>query len=134
MSSSLSKSLPETLGITANNYIIAVNQPDNYFGLLSELPAGVKFFQAEDNMLVDSIHIFAVTQQELIHELFITKPLLKDNGVLWLFYPKKSSRIRTDLDVNFIINFGRDIHLLNIQLIDFDSIWTGIEFRVKKYF
>lgn len=129
----LSKNLSEILGITPNSYIIAVNQPDNYFGLLSDLPNGVKFFQVEDNMRVDALHVFAYSQQELIHELFINKPLLKDNGVIWLFYPKKASRIRTDLDVNFIINFGRDIHLANVQLIDFDNVWTGIEFRVNKY-
>lgn len=121
------------LGVNPNNFIIAINQPDNYFGLLSDLPAGVRFFQVEDNMMVDAIHIFARDQQELIHELFLSKPLLKEDGKLWLFYPKKSSRLRTDLDNNFLIQFANDIHLLNIQLTDFDTTWTGMEFRVKKY-
>lgn len=127
------KNLTEKLGIEPNTFIIAVNQPDNYFGLLSDLPNGVRFIQVEDNIPVHSIHIFALTQQELIHELFAAKPLLKENGILWIFYPKKASRIKTDLDVNFIINFGNDIHLINIQLIDFDNVWTGIEFKIKKY-
>lgn len=131
--SSLPKSLSEKLGIEPNHFVIAINQPDNYFGLLNDLPHGVKFLQVEDNLMVDSIQIFVTNQYELIHELFASKPLLKENGKLWIFYPKKASRIVTDLDVNFIINFGHDIHLENIQLIDFDVSWTGIEFRVKKY-
>ncbi len=121
------------LGVKPGNFIIAINQPDNYFGLLNDLPAGAKFFQVEDNMMVDAIHIFARSQQELIHELFASKPLLKEDGKLWIFYPKKASRIRTDLDNNFLIRFADDIHLVNIQLVDFDVMWTGMEFRVKKY-
>lgn len=127
------KKLSEKLGVKANNYIIVINQPDNYFGLLSDMPSGVKFFQVEDNMKVDSIHVFARDRQELIHELFAAKPLLKEDGRIWLFYPKKASRIRTDLDNNFLIDFGNDIHLFNIQLIDFDLFWTGMEFKIKKY-
>jgi hypothetical protein len=125
--------LPDKLGFRPDNYVIAINQPDNYFGLLSDLPHGVKFFQVEDNMPVDAIHIFVRNQHELIHELFAAKPLLKEDGKLWIFYPKKASRIRTDLDVTFLINFANDIHLINIQLIDFDIVWSGMEFRVKKY-
>lgn len=121
------------LGVKPNNFIIVINQPDNYFGLLNDLPSGVKFFQVEDNLMVDAIHIFVRSQQELIHELFASKPLLKEDGKLWIFYPKKASRVRTDLDNNFLIRFGEDIHLVNIQLTDFDVMWTGMEFRVKTY-
>ncbi len=121
------------LGVKPNNFIIVINQPDNYFGLLNDLPSGVKFFQVEDNMMVDAIHIFVRSQHELIHELFASKPLLKEDGKLWIFYPKKASRVRTDLDNNFLIRFADDIHLVNIQLTDFDEMWTGMEFKVKKY-
>lgn len=129
----VNNNLSERLGIESDNFVIAVNQPDNYFGLLYDLPHGVRFLQVEDNVMVNSLHVFAKNQHELIHELFAAKPLLIEDGKLWIFYPKKASRIKTDLDVNFIINFGRDIHLQNIQLIDFDAVWTGIEFKVKKY-
>jgi len=122
--------LIEKLGIKEDNYIIVVNQPDNYFGLINDLPDGVKFVQVEDNLRVDFIHVFARNQYELIHELFACKPLLKSDGKIWIFYPKKSSRVKTDLDVNTIINFGNDIHLKNIQLTDFDSVWTGVEFKI----
>ncbi len=129
----VSKNLPEKLGISQHNFVIVINQPDNYFGLLSDLPSAVRFLNVEDNVQVDAIHIFAINQEHLIHELFVSKPLLKEEGKIWIFYFKKSTRIRTDLDVNFLINFGNDIHLENIQLIDFDTMWTGIQFRVKKY-
>lgn len=131
--SSFPGNLSVKLGVKPNNFIIVINQPDNYFGLLKDLPAGVKFFQVEDNMMVDAIHVFARNQQELIHELFASKPLLKEDGKLWIFYPKKASRVRTDLDNTFLIRFADDIHLINIQLTDFDIMWTGMEFRVKKY-
>jgi hypothetical protein len=131
--SSFPGNLCAKLGVKPNNFIIVINQPDNYFGLLNDLPVGVRFFQVEDNMMIDAIHIFVKSQQELIHELFASKPLLKEEGKLWIFYPKKASRIRTDLDNNFLIRFADDIHLFNIQLTDFDTMWTGMEFKVKKY-
>jgi hypothetical protein len=127
------KNLAGKLGINSGFFIISINQPDNYFGTLKDLPHGVRFLSVEDNVPVDALHIFAKTQSELIHELFISKPLLKENGKIWIFYPKKAARIKTDLDMNFIIGFGQDIHLVNVQLIDFDYIWTGIEFQVKNY-
>jgi hypothetical protein len=127
------KNLSVKLGIDSGFFIISINQPDNYFGTLSDLPHGVRFLSVEDNVPVNALHIFAKSQSELIHELFISKPLLKENGKIWIFYPKKAARIKTDLDMNFIIGFGRDIHLVNVQLIDFDNVWTGIEFLLKKY-
>jgi hypothetical protein len=131
--SSFPGNLSVKLGVKPNNFIIVINQPDNYFGLLNDLPSGVKFFQVEDNMMVDAIHIFAHNQHELIHELFASKPLLKEDGKIWIFYPKKASRVNTDMDNNFLIRFADDIHLINIQLIDFDMMWTSMEFRMKKY-
>lgn len=125
-----SNEITAKLGLNKNDFIILINQPDNYFGTLYDLPEGIRFLQVEDNMKVDAIHIFAKSQYELIHELFLSKPLLKDSGRIWIFYPNKTSRIRTDLDVNTVIRFGTDIYLQNIQVMDFDSYWTGVEFKL----
>ena len=38
----VSKNLPEKLGISQHNFVIVINQPDNYFGLLSDLPSAVR--------------------------------------------------------------------------------------------
>jgi hypothetical protein len=130
---SFPKKFSEKLGIKPDTFVVTINPPDNYMGLLSDLPPKVRFVQIADNVMIDTLHIFVRNQQELIHELFASKPLLKEEGALWIFYPKKSSRIRTDLDFNFLIGFANDIHLTNIQMTEYDLTWTAMEFRINSY-
>lgn len=129
--SPLPNHLSKKLGLRANDLLIAINQPVNYFELLSDLPESVRIVHLNDNLEVDSIHIFVYNQDELLSLILDIKSVLKKSGKLWIFYPKRSSRIRTDLDMDFFENLAHQTLFVINQITDFDLIWTGIEFRME---
>ena len=66
----------------------------------------------DDNVL-DFVHLFCTTYAELEVKASICKSLLKKTGMLWVSWPKSSSRIPTDLKRDPIREY-----LLKIGLVD----------------
>lgn len=116
------------IGIEANTRIIAVNPPENYPALLSGLPEGVRFIGLGDNKAAENIHIFVQNREELFHSISVSKSFLDKEGKLWIFFPKRTSRIRTDIDFDFLLHFAKDSGMTNVQLTDIDIMWSGMEF------
>lgn len=61
------------------------------------------------------------------------KKNLKKDGMMWISWPKKSSGVTTDLDENFIRDFGLQEGLVDVKVCAVDEIWSGLKFvyRIK---
>jgi hypothetical protein len=113
--------LVKKLGIKEGMRCLAVDQPKNYFGLL-----GVKFTRADKDL--EFIHVFA-TEFKVFSKLFLSnKKLLKKDGMMWISWPKKSSKVPTDLDENVIRDFGLKNGLVDVKVCAVDDIWSGLKF------
>lgn len=124
--------LQKKLGIKAGASIFIHHAPTEYFNWISPLPDGVivKKSAAED---LDFIHIF-VNDQKVFRQSFIAnKKFLKKDGMMWISWPKKSSGVVTDLDENFIRDFGLRAGLVDVKVCAVDETWSGLKFvyRVK---
>lgn len=116
------------VGIKADTLIMAISPPDNYPALLSDLPDGVRFVGMEEDWMTGDIHIFVHTREDLEHVWAGLPIVAGSKGRLWIFYPKKTSRIRTDLDFDKLLQFAHDSGITNVQLTDIDMTWSGMEF------
>jgi hypothetical protein len=56
---------------------------------------------------------------------------LKKDGMLWISWPKKSSKVATDLDENIIRDFGLEQGLVDVKVCAVDEIWSGLKFVVR---
>ena len=120
--------LAKKLGIKEGFAMAIINQPEHYFDLFSDFPNKTKLNTALKTNSLDFIHLFCTSRKELIEKAIPCMNALKKIGILWISWPKGSSKITTDLKREAIRE-----HLLNIGLVDVkvaavDEDWSGLKF------
>lgn len=88
---------------------------------------------AEPEAPIDAAHIFVTDYGAMEAKLAALRPLLAPGGFIWVSWPKKSSKVPTDITENRI----RDAILPATDLVDVkvcavDSIWSGLKLMVRK--
>ncbi len=132
MSAGYSKTpLVKKLGIKPGFKIYFANLPENLQTLLGELPENVTLFN-ELIGPVDYIQLFTKSKEELRTQFPILKPTLAQNGLLWISWPKKASKVPTDLDENRVRNMGLKNGLVDIKVCAVDEIWSGLKFVYRQ--
>ncbi len=123
------KSLKEKLGIKPDHKIYFHNAPENLFELLGELPEST-IVETSLSTDYDFIHFFTKSHDELQEQFQIFKAALKVNGMLWVSWPKKVSKVVTDLDENSIRDIGLNGGMVDIKVCAIDEIWSGLKFVI----
>ena len=118
--------LAKKLGIKQGFHINLVNAPDYYLNLFSDMPANL-FFEGEDGKKKDFIHFFTISKDEFITLLPALKQTLKPDGMIWASWPKKSSKVVTDITEDIIRNYAIQIGLVDIKVCAVDEIWSGLK-------
>ena len=125
--------LARKLGIKDGDSIQIFNSPKNYIDFFFDFPNNVKIVdQIKSTSEIDFIQIFSTNKDELKAFFSIAKPNLKKSGILWLSWPKKSSKIKTDLDKSIILGFGLDNGLVDTKVAAIDKDWSGHKFVYRK--
>jgi hypothetical protein len=118
--------LAKKLGIKAGFEIKLVNAPDHYFDLFTDLPGDLKF-KDDPTTKKDLIHFFTRQEEEYIKTLPLLKEQIKPNGIIWVSWPKKASKIITDITEDTIRNYAIKIGLVDIKVCAVDEIWSGLK-------
>jgi hypothetical protein len=116
------------LGITNDSEIMVLNQPKNYISFFSDFPSHVVINETENSRQFEFIHIFVRTVKELEGFYKVAKKSLKKNGILWISWPKKTSKIDTELDKFMIMKYGLDNGLVDTKVASIDENWSGHKF------
>jgi hypothetical protein len=119
--------LIKKLGIKEGSVIILINAPENYSETLGELPADT-VFKSRLTVTFDFIQFFAKSTAELQSGFNNLKKHLKPGGALWISWPKKASKIKTDLDENKIREIGLCNGLVDVKVCAVDEKWSGLKF------
>lgn len=118
------------LKLKEGDTIAVLNMPDDYKTSLGKLPKGASVLAKP--AIATQLHWFVRNGAQLAKELSKVMKLMSPDTTLWVFYPKGSSKIQTDLT--------RDKGwepLLNCEdfrwfsMISFDDTWTTFALRLK---
>jgi len=118
--------LAKKLGIKAGFNLKLVNAPEHYFDLFTDLPGDIAFEDAPQ-IKKDFIHFFTRKKDEYITTLPELKLQLKPNGMIWVSWPKKSSKAVTDITEDIIRNYAIEIGLVDIKVCAVDEVWSGLK-------
>ena len=119
--------LVQKLGIKSGSKIIILNAPPDYDQTLGPLPDGVTLAKTLDDPL-DFIHFFTKSNIELESRFNDLKQALAYDGMLWISWPKKASKVETDLDENIIRDTGLAKGLVDVKVAAVDAVWSGLKF------
>jgi len=120
--------LYKKLGITSDSEILVLNQPKNYIQFFLDFPSNVIVNENTNGGQFEFIHLFVRTVQELESFYKLAKDSLKKNGVLWISWPKKASKIKTELDKFKILKYGLENGLVDTKVASIDENWSGHKF------
>lgn len=82
---------------------------------------------------IDAAHIFVTSRADMEAKLSALRPLLAPAGFIWVSWPKKASKVATDITEDGI----RDVILPDTDLVDVkvcavDSVWSGLKLMIRK--
>ena len=106
--------LAQKLGIKSGFKIKIVNRPDYYFNLFADLPPETSEVP-DQKIKKDFIHYFALNISQLHKDLQLLKEEMKEDGMIWISWPKKSAKIETNLDGNLVRDIGLKSGLVDIK-------------------
>jgi hypothetical protein len=118
--------LVKKLLIKSRQRVAVLNAPAGFIERLDGLPDGVELTE-QPGAARDIVLVFVANSAEL--DRFAPAALAKRKGVLWVSYPKKTSKIKTDLsrDVSWQPLRGAGFEV--VSAIAIDDTWSALRFR-----
>jgi hypothetical protein len=123
------QAISQKLKIREGDSILVINAPPGYKKSLGLLPADAKI--VDSGKMFDQLHWFVKNKTQMENEIKKVLPLIKGNISCWIFYPKGSSKIQTDLtrDKGWDELLKHDMQW--ISLVSFDETWSAFGMRQK---
>ena len=91
----MANSIADKLRIKPHSTLLTLNAPVNFKKGLLSLPGGVKITDA--GKVYDQLHWFVMNKAQLEKEMSKVIKLVKPEVIVWVYYPKVSSKVQTDL-------------------------------------
>ena len=123
--------LPKKLGIAAGLRVAALNAPLDYRALVSPWPEGATL-AARAGAQTDLVHLFALQRAELEKECQRLRELLRPDAVLWVSWPKKASKMPTDITEDVIRDVVLPLGWVDVKVCAVDATWSGLKLVVRK--
>src|SRR5688572_1199607 len=127
----MATSIADKLKIKPKSTLLTINAPADFKKGLTGLPAGVKITDSGKDY--DQVHWFVLNMAQLEKEMSKVMKLVKEGVMVWVYYPKGTSKIQTDLtrDKGWDCLMAEKDKLTWINLFSFDSTWSIFGFRSK---
>ena len=121
------KSLVYKLGIKDGFRISILDPPSGYLQVLGRLPKNVV---EEDRPTVDMdlIQVFSTSKKELATAVPRYTEALKNEGIIWLCWPKESAKMKTDLNGVGVKEIGLANNVVDVKVSSIDDNWSGLKF------
>jgi hypothetical protein len=121
--------LLKKLRIQPGQRMLILNPPPGYVESLSPLPEGTHIVAETDGVAVDFCHLFARHSAQLAELLPTALAACKYDGLLWISYPKKSSKVESDLSRDTLWELPGDPGLRPVTQVSIDQTWSALRYR-----
>lgn len=81
---------------------------------------------------IEAAHIFVTERAVLADRLAALMPLLAPSGFLWVSWPKKASKVPTDITEDVIREICLPMQLVDVKVCAVDAIWSGLKLMIRK--
>jgi hypothetical protein len=119
------------LGIKCGTTLLVVNAPAEYPDLVARLPEGVRLL-ARAARDTDAMHVFATARADLARRLKALLPKLRQDGMIWVSWPKRASKVPTDIAEDTIREIALPMGLVDVKVCAVDDTWSGLKLVIRK--
>jgi hypothetical protein len=123
--------LVKKLGYKPGQRVHLDSVPGHYQDLLTGLPDDLVFLDRPVKPL-DFIHLFTSSTAELTRKLARYRKLVAEDGIVWVSWPKKSSRVSTDVSEDVIRGVALPLGFVDVKVCAVDATWSGLKLVIRK--
>jgi len=125
------KPLAAKLGIKADSEIYLAGAPEDYLQLIAPLPDGAEV-SSRLSKKTSLVHLFTSRKSELARALQSYRTKLDPNAVVWISWPKKSSKVPTDITEDTVREVALPLGFVDIKVCAVTEVWSGLKLVVRK--
>ena len=125
------KPLAAKLGIKAGSEIYLAGPPEDYLQLIAPLPDGAEV-SSKLSKKTSLVHLFTSRKSELARALQSYRAKLDPNAVVWISWPKKSSKVPTDISEDTVREVALPLGFVDIKVCAVTEVWSGLKLVVRK--
>jgi hypothetical protein len=118
--------LEKKLGIKENFIIRLIHAPENYFDFFMEWPKKIEISD-DPQVKKNLIHFFTKEFSEYYSLLPLLKKEIEQNGMIWVSWPKKTSKISSDVSEDLIRNYALETGLVDIKVCSVNEEWSALK-------
>ncbi len=122
------KPLHQKLGLKPGMTWAAIHTPGHY----NDLVAGATDVVFIDGGDADFVHLFCATRSVLEAEINAALARVRPGGMLWISWPKTSSKLFVDLTEDQLRDVVLPRQWVDIKVCAVDADWSGLKFVRRK--
>lgn len=123
--------LPRKLGLKAGGRILLLDAPAAATALLEPWPDGARQVEALDSQ-VDLVWLFVTRREALGERLVMLRDRIRADAAIWVSWPKKASRVPTDVTEDVIREQCLPLGLVDIKVCAVDAVWSGLKLVIRR--
>ena len=124
----MGSSLIRKLRIQPGQRILILNAPLDYIESLGVLPEGAEVSEVREGEY-GIVHLFVQDSGEFASLGQPAIGAVRYDGLLWLSYPKRSSKVETDLSRDVMWELMADTGPRPVTQVSIDPVWSALRFR-----
>ena len=87
-------------------------------------------FMAESDL--EAGHIFVTSRAAMETKLATLRDLIVPAGFIWVSWPKKSSKVETDITEDVIREVCLPMGLVDVKVCAVDDVWSGLKLMIRR--
>ncbi|HEY7005690.1 MAG TPA: hypothetical protein VH392_04325 [Sphingomicrobium sp.] len=81
---------------------------------------------------IDAAHVFVTERSDLESKLKQLMPLLGSGGFIWVSWPKKASKVATDITEDTIRDVCLPMGFVDVKVCAVDETWSGLKLMRRR--
>lgn len=81
---------------------------------------------------LEAAHIFVMQGAAMNDKLRALRALLDPGGFIWVSWPKRASKVSTDITEDVIRTLAFPLGLVDVKVCAVDSTWSGLKLVIRK--
>ncbi|ESY82564.1 DUF3052 domain-containing protein [Mesorhizobium australicum] len=80
----------------------------------------------------DAVHAFTRQRAEIEERLGALETAIKRDGMVWVSWPKKASKVATDVTEGVVRAEALKLDLVDVKVAAVNEIWSGLKLVIRK--
>ena len=120
--------LLKKIGVKPGHRLLVLNAPDGYLDQLTPLPEKAEL-ATKGKGPFDVVQLFVKNKAQVDRDAAKAMQAVKPRGLLWIAYPKKSSKIETDISRDVGWETMKKADWEGVAIFAIDDTWSALRFR-----